>query len=407
MGAVRLIATLAALWIGVAAVSAAAQPTARDDPQWQSIVEAARGQTVYFNGWGGAERINAYVDWAADRAFELYGVRVRHVRVGDVAEVVSRILAERTAGRNEGGSVDLLWVNGENFAAMKRNGLLGAPFTHLMPNFALVDTEGLPTTLIDFGEPVEGLESPWGMAQLVFIHDAALVEMPPRSMAELLTFARDNPGRFAYPQPPDFHGTTFVKQALIALAEDPAVLQQPVDQVDFATVTAPLWDYLDLLHPHVWRGGQVFPQAGPQLIQMLDDGEIDIAFNFNPAEASAAIANGQLPETVRTYVFDGGTIGNTHFVAIPFNAAAREGAMVFANLLLSPEAQLRKEDPELWGDPTVLDVDRLPSPWRERFVTLDRGPATLTTEQRGTPLLEPHASWMDALEAEWLSRYGQ
>ena len=140
---------------------------------------------------------------------------------------------------------------------------------------------------------------------------------------------------------------------------------------------------------------------------MLDDGEIDIAFNFNPAEASAAIANGQLPDTVRTYVFDGGTIGNTHFLAIPFNAAAREGAMVFANFLLSPEAQLRKEDPELWGDPTVLAVDRLPAPWRERFAALDRGPATLTAAQRGTPLLEPHASWMDALEAEWLDRYGQ
>ena len=407
MRAVRLVATLAAVWIGLTALSAVAQPTTTDDPQWQAIVEAARGQTVYFNGWGGAERINTYIGWAADQAFERYGVRVRHVRVGDVAEVVSRILAERTAGRTEGGSVDLLWVNGENFAAMKRNGLLGEPFTQLLPNFALVDTEGLPTTLIDFGEPVDGLESPWGMAQLVFIHDAALVETPPRSMAELLTFARDNPGRFAYPQPPDFHGTTFVKQALIALAEDRAVLQQPVDQVDFETVTAPLWAYLDALHPHLWRGGQVFPQAGPQLIQMLDDGEIDIAFNFNPAEASATIANGQLPDTARTYVLDGGTIGNTHFVAIPFNAAAREGAMVFANLLLSPEAQLRKEDPELWGDPTVLDVDRLPAPWHERFVALDRGPATLTAEQRGTPLLEPHASWMDALEAEWLSRYGQ
>jgi putative thiamine transport system substrate-binding protein len=151
----------------------------------------------------------------------------------------------------------------------------------------------------------------------------------------------------------------------------------------------------------------VFPQAGPQLIQMLGDGEIDIAFNFNPAEASAAIANGQLPPTVRTYILDGGTIGNTHFVAIPFNAAARAGAMVFANFLMSPEAQLRKADPEHWGDPTVLDTERLPEPWAQRFADLDRGPATLSPEERGTPLLEPHASWMPALEAEWLNRYGQ
>jgi putative thiamine transport system substrate-binding protein len=406
MRSVRPIAILAAAWIGLAPPAAAQAPGA-DDPRWQAILEAARGQTVYFNGWGGAERINAYVDWAAGRVLEAYGVRVRHVRVGDIAEVVSRILAERVAGRTEDGSVDLMWINGENFAAMKRNDLLGPPFTGLLPNYAFVDTEGLPTTLVDFGEPVEGLEAPWGMAQLVFLYDRAYVEEPPRSMPALLDYVRRNPGRFAYPQPPDFHGTTFLKQALISLADDPAILQRPVDEVDFAAVAAPLWDYLEELHPHLWRGGQTFPQSGPQLIQMLDDGEIDIAFNFNPAEASAAILDGRLPDTVRTYVLDGGTIGNTHFTAIPFNAAAREGAMVFANFLLSPEAQLRKADPEHWGDPTVLDVDRLPGPWPQRFADLDRGPATLTPAERGTPQLEPHASWMPALEAEWLNRYGQ
>ncbi len=380
---------------------------AQSGQEWADVLEEARGQTVYFNGWGGSDRVNAYIAWAADRVLEEYGVRVRHVRVGDISEVVSRILAEMTAGRTDSGSVDLMWINGENFAAMKRNGLLGPPFSHLLPNHALVDTEGLPTTLVDFGEPVEGLESPWGMAQLVFIHDTARLEDPPLSLRELLVWARDNPGRFTYPQPPDFHGTTFLKQALIELVANPAALQYPADAVNFQAVTAPLWAFLDELHPHLWRRGQTFPQSGPQLIQMLDDGTIEIAFNFNPAEASAAIAGGQLPPTVRTYVFDGGTIGNTHFVAIPFNARSRAGAMVFANFLLSPEAQLRKEDPRHWGDPTVLDVARLPPPWPERFADLDRGIATLTAAERGRPLLEPHASWMDALEAEWQTRYGQ
>ena len=402
--AIALLMLIILLGAPASARAQATEPAA--DPAWADIVERARGQTVYFSAWGGAERINAYIVWAADRVRELYGVDVRHVRAGDAAEAVTRILAERTAGRDDDGSIDLVWINGENFAAMREHGLLGAPFTHLLPNFALVDTEARPTTVIDFGVPTDGLESPWGMAQLVFVHDGAATPDPPRTIPALLDWAEANPGRFTYPLPPDFHGTTFLKQALIALTEDPEILQSPVTETDFDAVTAPLWAYLDALHPHLWRGGTTFPQSGPLLIRMLDDGEIDVAFNFNPSEASAAIENGQLPDTARTYVLDGGTIGNTHFVAIPYNTGAREGALVFANFLLSPEAQLRKEDPRIWGDPTVLAMDRLTPEWQQAFAELPRGAATLSTEELGTPLLEPHPSWMDALEAEWQRRYG-
>src|SRR5690606_19683000 len=103
------------------------------------------------------------------------------------------------------------------------------------PNYRFVDTEGKPTTMVDFTVPVEHLEAPWGMAQLVFMYDTAQVSAPPRSIAALGRWAGENPGRFAYPQPPDFLGTTFLKQALLELAADPAVLQRPV--ADFDAVT--------------------------------------------------------------------------------------------------------------------------------------------------------------------------
>lgn len=399
----RCLATIAGLL-----ASAAAFPAAGAEPGWEDVLAEARGQTVYFNAWGGSEPINDYLEWAADVVEERYGVEVRHTRIGDTAEAVSRILAEKTAGRTEGGSVDLIWINGENFAAMKENGLLGAPFAERLPNFALVDTEGKPTTLVDFTVPTDGLESPWGMAQLVFMYDTARVEEPPRTMAALLDWAEAHPGRFTYPQPPAFHGTTFLKQALISLVDDdPAVLQDPVSDADLEAVTAPLWDYLDRLHPHLWRSGEAFPQGGPEMVQLLNDAEIDIAFTFNPGEASAAIEQGRLPDTVRTYVLDGGTIGNTHFVAIPFNARARAGAMVFANFLLSPEAQLRKEDPAVWGDPTVLAMDKLDPADAQAFADLPRGVATLPPDALGTTLPEPHPSWTEAIEAEWQRRYAR
>ena len=396
----------AATGLALAALGAVGAARA-DDADWDAVLERARGQTVYFNAWGGSQQINDYIAWAAWEIQDRYGVELRHTKVADTADVVSRILAEKTAGRTEGGSVDLVWINGENFAAMKRNGLLGPPFTGRLPNFALVDTEGKPTTLVDFTVPTDGLESPWGMAQLVFMYDSARLAEPPDSMAAMLDYLRANPGRFTYPQPPDFLGTTFLKQALIELADDREPLLRPVSQADFAAVTAPLWDYLDRLHPLLWRRGETFPASGEATLQMLDDGEIDISFTFNPGAASAAIADGRLPDTVRTYVLAGGTLGNTHFVAIPFNSSAREGAMVVADFLLSPEAQLRKEDPAIWGDPTVLSMDRLSAADREAFAALPRGIATLAPEALGRPILEPHATWTDALETAWLTRYGQ
>jgi putative thiamine transport system substrate-binding protein len=140
--------------------------------------------------------------------------------------------------------------------------------------------------------------------------------------------------------------------------------------------------------------------------QLLADDEVDVAFAFNPSDASSAIENGELPDTVRSFVFDAGTLGNTHFVAIPFNANASAGAMVFANFLMSPEAQARKRDPKVWGDPTVLAIDKLDEADRARFAALDLGVATLPPEKLGKTLPEPDPSWVDRIEQEWARRYG-
>ena len=374
---------------------------------WNQALAQAKGQTVYFNAWGGDPKINAFIAWAAGRLQAEYGVTLRQVKLSDTGEAVARVLAEKTAGRADGGSVDLIWINGANFAAMKRQGLLFGPFTQMLPNYRLVDAQGKPTTAVDFTVPVEGLEAPWGMAQIVFIYDTARVSDPPRSMTALLAWAKAHPGRFTYPAPPDFTGTTFLKQALYELTPDPARLAKPLSEADFAAATAPLWAYLDELNPLLWRHGRQFPGNSEAMRQALDDGEIDIAFNFNPGEASSAIAQGLLPGTVRSYVFDRGSIANTHFLAIPFDANSKAGAMIVANFLMSPEAQAHKQDPAVWGDPTVLDVAALDPAARKLFADLPQGVATLPPEKLGRTLPEPDPSWMTRLTDEWRRRYAR
>ena len=382
------------------------QAAAQDaDAQWQAVLDKARGQEVFWNAWGGGDVYNNYIDWVAGRVSEEYGITLRHVKLGDTAEAVRKVLAERSAGRATDGSVDLIWINGENFKTMKDNALLYGPYTDRLPNFKLVDTDEKPTTVLDFTVPTDGLESPWGMAKLVFVHDTAVLPDPPKSIAAILDHAKAHPGRITYPAPPDFTGTTFLKQALYELVENPVDLLSPAGE-NFDAVTAPLWAYLDELTPHLWREGRDYPKTGTAQRQLLNDGAVDLTYSFNIGEASSAIAEGLLPETARTYVLDEGTIGNTHFVAIPFNAAHKDGAMVVANFLLSPEAQARKAHPEIWGEQTVLSMGRLSDEDRALFEALPRGVATLSDAELGKTLPEPHSSWMVLIEEAWLKRYG-
>lgn len=387
-------------FISVLALSTAALAEELDAP-WGQQLEKASGQVVYFNAWGGSDRINEYLNWAAKRIKEDYNVTLEHVKIGDIAEVVGQLEAAKTVGRNADGNVDLMWVNGENFASMKRNELIWGPFADVLPNSEFVQNSD--SIAYDFSVPVEGLESPWGGAQLVFIYDSAQTQVPPQSSMQLLDFVKQG-GRFTYPAPPAFHGTTLVKQFLYELTTQREALSQPVEQADFAAVTEPLWKFLDELHPLMWGKGESWPSSAEATRQMLDDGEIDIALSFNPNEAGAAVKGGQLADTVRTYVFENGTIGNTHFVTIPYNAAAKEGALVVANFLLSPEAQARKANTKYWGDPTVLDIAKLSEIDKKAFTDIDRGPWVLPLGT-GKSLPEPHASWAGAIEAEWLKRY--
>ena len=287
---------------------------------------------------------------------------------------------------------------------MKAEGLLFGPFAESLPNYVWVDTAGKPTTRVDFSVPVDGMEAPWGMAQLTFYADRQRVPRPPQSVAELAAFAQAHPGRFTYPKPPNFHGTTFVKQVLLETSAERAPFYAPLVAAQFERLTVPLWSALDRLHPLLWRQGRQFPANNNVMRQMLADGELLISLTFNPNEAANEIAADRLPESVVSWQPAAGSIANTHFMAIPFNARAKAGAQVMIDFMLSPLAQARKADIRFWGDPTVLAVERLPAAERALFAQ-SAAPGEVAHSAPAWP--EPHASWVAPLEREWLRRYGR
>jgi putative thiamine transport system substrate-binding protein len=376
-------------------------------PPWNDVLARARGQTVYWNAWAGDEQTNAFIAWVGEQVRSRHGVTLQHVRLKDTAEAVSRVVAEKAAGRNQGGGVDLIWINGPNFLAMKQQGLLYGPVTQALPNFRLVDTTSKRSNVIDFTTPVDGMAVPWRLAQVVFVYDSARIRNAgdvPRSAAAMLAWARRNPGRLTHPNVANFMGSTFLKQALIDLSADAAVLQQPATDANFGRVTEPLWTWYEALRPHLWRRGQLFPENEAAQRQLLNDGEIDITISFNPAEAAVNVQAGLLPASARTFTFAKGTLGNTSFVAVPYNAAHKEGALVVADFLLDPQAQAHAQDIRQIGAVNVLDAARLTPAQRRLFDALPQHPALLTAAELGAPQLEPHASWMTRIAAEWSRR---
>jgi putative thiamine transport system substrate-binding protein len=393
-------ALVAAQLVCLAAVAA-------ETRSWTEILAAARGQTVQWNAWAGDEANNAFIAWVGAELKRQFAVGINHVKLRETSEAVTRVIAEKGAGRDYGGSIDLIWINGPNFLSMKEQGLLHGPFTHVLPNIDLVDTVHKPSTVVDFTTLVDGLAAPWRMAKLVFVYDSAVTQASelPRSIPAMLAWAKKHPGRFTHPNVSNFLGATFLKQALYELAPDPTVLQKPATKEIFAPAIAPLWDWYDALRPTLWRHGQEFPESGPAQRQLLNDGEIDLSISFNPAEAALSIANKLLPETARVFVLDRGTIGNTSFVAIPYNATNKEGAMIVANFLLEPATQARAQDPKHLGTFSVLDFAKLAPEDQARFAKLSKNPAMPSSEDLGRMLLEPHSSWMTQITVEWEKRY--
>ncbi|MBW2682171.1 MAG: ABC transporter substrate-binding protein [Deltaproteobacteria bacterium] len=369
---------------------------------WNEAVKTAKGQTVDWYMWGGSPAVNRYVNgFLAKKLKDKYDITLRQVPVKDIAEVVSKLVVEKQAGKESGGNVDLMWINGENFRTCKSNNLLYGPFADALPNIQYVDRTN-PTIANDFGTPVENMESPWGSAQVVMIYDSARISRPPQSIPALIEWIHNNPGRFTYPAPPDFTGSVFIRHFFYNAAGSVDKWQGNYTEKDLQQAADATYAQLLELKPFLWQKGSTYPDSPVRMNTLFVDGVIDFSFSYHQGEASRNILDGLFPESVRTYVFEEGTIGNTHFVTIPYNAKDKAAAMVVANYLLSPEAQLVKADPEMWGDFPVLKLDRLPKEWQQKFLELPRGKATLTDKElQAHQLPEAPSKILIHLEKGW------
>lgn len=405
-------------------VLAATTHSAAQQLHWKNIERKGTDQAVYFHAWGGDAQINAYIQWVAQQVKEKYQINLQHVKLSDTSEAVSRVLAEKSANNNSQGNVDLVWINGANFSTMAQHSLLLKGWADQLPNFRLTDPLNNPAVTLDFGVPTQGMESPWGQASLTFYYDRIATLKPPQDLNELLTWTKKNPGRFSYPKPPDFLGLSFLKYALVVLHQEnvntledqkstilngeshPDPLYAPTKSANIAEVLQPLWTFLDNLHPNLWRKGKHFMQTGVEMRRLVDDTELSLAFTFSGPEIPAAVKRYDLPQSIRSYAMADGSLSNTHFVGIPYNASHAESAQLVANFLLSPQAQAYKQQAKVWGDKTVLIASTLTAEQQSLFKTQKSHPSALSFKSIKRTLSEPHPSWVKAITLGWQQRYG-
>ena len=383
-----------------AGTPAPASGVAVDVADWPAIQAAARGQEVSLWMWGGDPQGNAYVDDVLAPAAKRLGVTLRRVPVADTADALTRMLAEHRAGTVDG-AVDLVWVNGENFRTGVQAGLWRCGWSGRLPNAQYVDPQD-PLLVNDFGTPVNGCEVGWHKAQFVLAYDAAQVPDPPTTLTGVFAWAEAHPGRFTYPAPPDFTGSAFVRQALYATAGGQAALPATYDAASADAVTRPLWSALDDVAPSLWRGGDTYPRDVDALNVLYAGKQVAFTMTYGPATLDALVRKGTFPATTKVLPLAGGTLGNASFLAIPANAAHAAGALVVADLALSPQQQLAKADPRTWGQYTVLDVNRVPADLRAGFAAVapsDVVPPFDVLSKDALPELS--ATWVAPLEAGW------
>lgn len=330
---------------------------------WSEIEAQARGTQVNFMMWQGSPSINDYINnYVVPTVRERYGIELV-ISGGQGPEIVQLIMGEKEAGVNAG-QTDIVWINGETFFQLKRIRGLWGPFAEQLPSAQYIDYED-PFISIDFQQPINGLEAPWTISQFALVYDSARTSNPPRTLAELEAFVRENPGTFTITN--DFSGMTLLKSFLAELSGSPQGLDGPFDEEKYQRLSAQLWDYLNRNKKYFWKEGSTFPKEHTRLDQMYASGELALTYGFGEGGIEEKVRQGLFPESTKVYAWENGTILNANYLGIPYNASNKAGALVVINFLESPEAQLRSMDPEGMDANPILEVERLPEEWQQKF----------------------------------------
>lgn len=378
MSVVGRIFLVIAMCIGMVCLCACGQEentSSIEGKDYETILQESKGKKVNFYAWGGDSKINSFIDKTlAEELKKKYDITLNHIPQ-DIDQTLNQLISAKEAGRKSS-SIDLVWINGENFLIAKENNLLSGPLIDKVPNYKqYLDPNDLENT-VDFGNPTEGFIVPYGRAQLVFIGDTTRDGPMPYDKESFKEFVMKNPGKVTYPVVNDFTGGAFVRNLITETCGEIDFSEIPTDKEALKKRLEPLVDYLKDIKPYLWREGKTYPSTLAQLDSMYQGGEVILMMSYTPYLYVDKVATGAYSKDSKSFIFSSGSIGNTHYLGIPQTSANKEAALVVINYLLSPEVQALKYQPEIWGDLPVVDTEKLTTEEKALFKPLNIKGAT-------------------------------
>lgn len=396
-------ATLTALGLTACASGSSkiAAPAATDPATggFESVLAEAKGQTVNWYMYGGDETINGFVNGYVATKLKALGVTLNQVKITDTVTAVDKVLAEKQAGKKEG-SVDAIWINGENFATGKQADAWYCGYDRRLPNAKFVDFDN-PAVANDFGLPVDGCESVWQQANSALVYDSAkLTAADVKSVSSLFAWAKANPGQFTYPAPPDFTGSMAVRTFFYDTNGGPGGFSGAFDEAKYTPAAMKLWQRLNDLKPSLYKKGTTYPAGQPDVEKLYANGEIAAFLTYGPGAVGEQVTKGVYPKTTREAVFDIGNISNYNFVSIPANSPHKAGAQVLQNVLLDPDTQL--EFYKLSGTFPALDLTTLSPEQQAAFAAVSTSPSVLPLKELSANAQpELTSKYVTSIEKDW------
>ncbi|MFT5873380.1 MAG: putative spermidine/putrescine transport system substrate-binding protein [Clostridium sp.] len=374
---------------------------------WENVENQGKNKEATILMWGGNDSINKYMDsFVAQNVKEMYGITLKRVPM-NAPEFITKLLNEKKGSVNQG-TADLIWVSGENFRTAKQGELIWGPFTELLPNLKKYYDENADDLKFDTGVPIEGSEAIWGRAQLVLTYDSKVVPAAPKNFKELMEWVKKNPGKFTYPKfPDDFVGVSFIRTAYYELTGKSDVFQKDMTKEEFQQISKPVVAYFKEMNQYLWREGKAFPATQALQDEFFKNGEISMTMGFEIGKTAGLVKKGEYPETVKSFVFDTGTIGNSHYLAVPYNSPNKAAALLVIDFLESPKAQIEKLKAEVWGDMPALDVSKLSDDQNMELKDAEAGPGALSIKELSMHRLpEMKSQYIDWIKEIWISEIG-
>jgi putative spermidine/putrescine transport system substrate-binding protein len=270
------------------------------------------------------------------------GIKVGYYPVnGETA--VQQLIAAKEAGQPS--PVDVFFMpNGQVRVSNEAGVIANLPLNAMLP--AAPDLAEQAAT-VSRGYVHGGVVVPYHRNQTAIGYDTRAIAATdvPLTFADLLVWAKANPGKFAMTSPAKGgSGGGFLESAILALASDDCVAQAK----DFSLTPdqAKAWAAGPCLEPVMtyfndFKGSVEITNGNTDTLTLIANGVATVGTVWED-QTFDYIGRGLLPPSVRVTLLESGLVGDGDGIMIPSGTERVEAALIFVNWLMSDEAQVAK-----------------------------------------------------------------